>query len=349
VDTGGAAYCGFTSWKLFDYDKDGYLDLYLGFENYKSMTGELATSIGKFYENTASDNNYITVNLKGRQSNRDGIGARVTVFAGDLCQTRVYTGHLHSDMNQFTSNIFGLAKNIRPDYIEVKWPSGATQRVLGYNIKGKEITIEEPLPNSVPVISYIRNIYNQVIIWKGVDKEDRLNLKYSYKIDNGAWSEPSRLTTVVIKQISEYLSNGKHKFFVKAIDHQGAESAVKSVDFTVNNPVISIVTEWQVNAYYRTAVYAYKDWQQIKAVYPYIGTNHPNTYICRPLQQTVTLIQYGGGTYSYSQNPDRCREMLKVMINYVTMARDHQVSRVLRQQLSEVLRLLQKEYNRVPR
>jgi hypothetical protein len=99
--------CGFA-----DYDNDGDLDLYVG-----------GRGSNVLYRNDGSDNNWLRIKPVGTVSNRDGIGARVTVQAGELSMMReINSGHAHSRPEMAAH--FGLGKNTRADRIEIRWPSG---------------------------------------------------------------------------------------------------------------------------------------------------------------------------------------------------------------------------------
>ncbi len=71
-----------------------------------------------------SGNHWLQVRLKGAKSNRDGVGARVKVVAGDLTtwdevhSGRGYQSHYGSRLH------FGLGRRDRVDRVEVRWPSG---------------------------------------------------------------------------------------------------------------------------------------------------------------------------------------------------------------------------------
>lgn len=76
-----------------------------------------------------SGNHWIQVKLRGVKSNRDGVGARVTVVAGDLkLVDEVHSGR--SYQSHFGSRLhFGLGKRDRVDRIEVNWIGGNRQVV----------------------------------------------------------------------------------------------------------------------------------------------------------------------------------------------------------------------------
>ncbi len=71
--------------------------------------------------------NSIVFRLRGTKSNRDAIGAAVTVEAAALRQTK----HLQAGsgfLSQHTKELFfGLGKNQAPIHAIVRWPSGLTQ------------------------------------------------------------------------------------------------------------------------------------------------------------------------------------------------------------------------------
>lgn len=117
-----------------DYDNDGDIDGYIINLN----------DHGAFLRNNkGNQNNWITLNLVGTTSNRDGIGSRVKVASGGKVQTaqkKSTTGYLSQNDPRMH---FGLAKNEIVDRIEIKWPSGKIQ-VLN-NVKVNQIlSVKEP-------------------------------------------------------------------------------------------------------------------------------------------------------------------------------------------------------------
>ncbi|NOY95086.1 MAG: CRTAC1 family protein [Chlorobi bacterium] len=116
-----------------DYDNDGDIDAYIVNLN---GPGSLLRN------NKGNQNNWISLLLIGDESNRDGVGARVTVVSGDIkqfTQKKSSSGYLSQNDPRLH---FGLGNNEMVDSIEVIWPSGKAQ-VLE-NIKaGQFITIKE--------------------------------------------------------------------------------------------------------------------------------------------------------------------------------------------------------------
>jgi hypothetical protein len=71
-------------------------------------------------------NHWIQVRLRGTRSNRDGIGARIKVIAGDLVQVdEVHSGRGYQSHYGMHPH-FGLGQRTRVDRIEVRWIGGGT-------------------------------------------------------------------------------------------------------------------------------------------------------------------------------------------------------------------------------
>ncbi|HEX8723327.1 MAG TPA: CRTAC1 family protein [Pyrinomonadaceae bacterium] len=157
--------------KFFDYDNDGWVDLFVAnghvypqLENYRQRKllhrnnrdgtfSEVAAQAGApltekrvgrgvafgdldgppqvLRNDGGSAGNAVVVKTVGVKSNRDGIGARVRVVAGDLAQVdEVRSGGSYVSQNDLRLH-FGLGGRAKVDLIEVRWPSGAVDKVTG--------------------------------------------------------------------------------------------------------------------------------------------------------------------------------------------------------------------------
>lgn len=75
---------------------------------------------------TPHENHWLQVRLRGAKTNRDGVGARVKVVAGDLIQIdEVHSGRGYQS-HYGTRLYFGLGKRNHVDRIEVRWIGGGT-------------------------------------------------------------------------------------------------------------------------------------------------------------------------------------------------------------------------------
>jgi hypothetical protein len=116
-----------------DYDNDGDLDGYIV---------NLHDHGVLIRNNQGNNNNWVLLKLVGTESNRDGLGATVKVYAGSLMQTaqkRSTTGYLSQNDPRLH---FGLGQNTTIDKIEIQWPSGKLQLIE--NVKVNQVlTITE--------------------------------------------------------------------------------------------------------------------------------------------------------------------------------------------------------------
>lgn len=121
---------------MLDLDDDGDLDV---------VTNEFGTQPMVLMSNLAERTavRYLQVQLNGKASNRDGLGAIVKVTAGGVSLTKVMDGRSgylsHSRMPLY----FGLGGAEAIDRIDVAWPSGRTQTTKSPRINSL-IEISEP-------------------------------------------------------------------------------------------------------------------------------------------------------------------------------------------------------------
>ena len=79
----------------------------------------------------------------GTRSNRDGIGARITVTTGDLIQIEeVRSGSSYLSQNDRRVH-FGLGESELVDGIEIRWPSGIVQHLESV-AADQFLAVEEP-------------------------------------------------------------------------------------------------------------------------------------------------------------------------------------------------------------
>jgi hypothetical protein len=128
-----------------DFDNDGDLDLLV------SNNGQAPQL---FRNDGGNSNNWLEVFLIGSRSNRDGIGARVKVVAGDLVQYDARKGGMSYQSAQDPRLHFGLGSRQTVDVVEVRWPSGLTDVIKNVAVN-HFVTVKEgvgQVPRLFPAI-----------------------------------------------------------------------------------------------------------------------------------------------------------------------------------------------------
>jgi hypothetical protein len=104
-----------------DIDNDGDIDVVIN--NLDGAPNLLRNDGG-------NRNNFLVINLIGSKSNHSAFGARVKVAAGDLVQTAERRGGGSYLSQNDTRLHFGLEKSTKIDYVEVRWPGGAVEKLV---------------------------------------------------------------------------------------------------------------------------------------------------------------------------------------------------------------------------
>ena len=120
---------------ILDLDHDGDLDV---------VTSEFNDRPQVLISNLAQKRpvRRLQVRLRGSRSNRDGLGARVTVTANGFSQTKVHDGQSGYLSQSSIPLYFGLGDATEVEHVEVTWPSGATQRVTQPNLEATLLLVE---------------------------------------------------------------------------------------------------------------------------------------------------------------------------------------------------------------
>jgi hypothetical protein len=127
-----------------DLDNDGRCDAVIVAQN-----GPLAY----FHNRSSGIGHFVSFQLEGTKSNRDGIGARVTVTAGRRRQVAQRLGGGSYQSANDPRLHFGLGASQRVESVEIRWPSGQVDRWdelpadAGYRLREGERK-EQPLVRS---------------------------------------------------------------------------------------------------------------------------------------------------------------------------------------------------------
>jgi len=118
---------------LADSDGDGDLDVAIAHQNRPAA----------LLENRSDGGLWLTFQFFGERSTRRGIGARVTVSSGDRSWIRELCGGSSYASTHQPLLAVGLGDRGGPCTVEVRWPSGATQRLEGTAVD-QAIVLREP-------------------------------------------------------------------------------------------------------------------------------------------------------------------------------------------------------------
>lgn len=133
---------------MADYDRDGYLDLFVtnGRGAYPFNEGP-----DQLFRNTGTGNNWLQIDLEGTVSNRDGIGARLFATTPDgKTQLRENGGGTHWAQQDQKRIHFGLAQNEKVSELAIHWPSGIIQKLKNVPVNQVLHVVETDRQASLP-------------------------------------------------------------------------------------------------------------------------------------------------------------------------------------------------------
>ncbi len=122
---------------IFDLDADGDLDI---------VTNEFNAAPMVLVSNLAEKTRvrFVAVKLSGTTSNRDGLGAVVTVTARGVAYKKVFDGNSGYLSHSLYPLYFGLGAADAIESIQVVWPSGKTQTVAPPFVLNSVVAVREP-------------------------------------------------------------------------------------------------------------------------------------------------------------------------------------------------------------
>lgn len=112
-----------------DYDNDGRLDILI---NNNGQAPQLLHNVAisaRGSVQSGEKSHWLEILLIGTKSNRDGVGARVKLTAGNLVQHDQRKGGMSYQSAQDPRLHFGLGSQNQVDAIEIRWPSGVVTKI----------------------------------------------------------------------------------------------------------------------------------------------------------------------------------------------------------------------------
>ena len=110
-----------------DFDNDGDLDMVINDNPGDSGDPERARPV-LLRNNLGQRRGWLAVELEGTQSNRDAVGALVTIEAGGQKQARLVSAGSGFSSQQSARLYFGLGDLSQVDSLTVRWPRGLVER-----------------------------------------------------------------------------------------------------------------------------------------------------------------------------------------------------------------------------
>ncbi|MEZ6060775.1 MAG: FG-GAP-like repeat-containing protein [Planctomycetaceae bacterium] len=131
---------GTRSSAIFDIDSDGDLDIITNDFNSEPLVlvSDLNDRIPELH--------FLKIDLTGTESNRDGLGAIVTVRTADKTQVKVNDGKSGYLSQSSCPLYFGLGNSGNVQGIEIRWPSGTLQKVEGPVTVDSTLEVQEADP-----------------------------------------------------------------------------------------------------------------------------------------------------------------------------------------------------------
>ncbi|WP_161555248.1 FG-GAP-like repeat-containing protein [Dokdonia sinensis] len=123
-----------------DLNNDGFIDIIAGYASGFNNPSDSAND--QLFLNNGNENNWIKLDLKGDESNSNGIGARIELYGDWGLQIReVRAGESYGTQNSLQTH-FGIATATAIEKVIVRWPSGIVDEILEPSIN-RTLTVLE--------------------------------------------------------------------------------------------------------------------------------------------------------------------------------------------------------------
>lgn len=114
------------SYAIGDLNHDGFQDIYAGYADVYTDPSNIADVL---WMNNGNNNHYFGLNLRGVQSNRNGVGAKILLYSALGTQVReVHSGQSYGIQNSMEIH-FGMGQVTTIDSVVVHWPSGQVDKL----------------------------------------------------------------------------------------------------------------------------------------------------------------------------------------------------------------------------
>ncbi|MBR9921153.1 MAG: T9SS type A sorting domain-containing protein [Bacteroidetes bacterium] len=175
------------SYAIGDLNRDGFLDIYGGYANIYTNPTNVDDVL---WLNEGNDNHFLSVQLRGTESNRSAVGARITI-EGDfgIMVREVRAGESYGIMNSMILH-FGLGTHTSIDKMTIKWPSGTVNILEDLDVDEFMIIDEEGCDAPDIDISAV----GPTVICSGESVTISAPAGYTYEWSNGETSQSITVT-----------------------------------------------------------------------------------------------------------------------------------------------------------
>lgn len=172
-----------------DFNADGFQDVYAGYgDGY--VDGDPSFP-DRLWLNTPNGNHWLNVNLEGVMSNKDAVGARVTITGPWGTQIReVHAGESYGIVNSFILH-FGLGANTVIPTLVINWPSGEVDTYTDIAADQLITAIEGTCISPVATIS---TSGSPILCGSGTSVDLSANAGFEYMWSNGQTTQSINVT-----------------------------------------------------------------------------------------------------------------------------------------------------------
>lgn len=268
-----------------DLNSDGFLDLYLGFAETFHNTGQRRDAI---MINDKNSNNYIGINLLGTISNRDAIGAKISIYSDGGRYTREVTAGKSYGIMNTTNQMIGIGASSMVDSVTVMWPSGIVTAMYDLEVNSRFVMEEDGCNTALMLLPDLQMCDGEAI-----------EVSTQLAFDFYAWSTGSTDTSVVIGEVGSYSMSGvldgcatySNIFRVEEQQEYDAEEIIIA-DQTVgcSDAVIALTSAPGVSYIWSTGATAQTITTNEPGIYHVTVSTNCDSYISEPLQVSSVNI-----------------------------------------------------------
>ncbi len=148
---------------VFDMENDGDLDILV--VNQKPVQNYPTNSTTRLFRNDSKNGNWSKIHLKGVDSDKNGIGARVEIVSQGIRMIREIDGggSSHLSQNSVIAH-FGLGKSNTIDSLKVVWPGGHEQLLTNQQINSLLTIVETERPKNYILLVSISIVVFAVLL-----------------------------------------------------------------------------------------------------------------------------------------------------------------------------------------